>query len=273
MNQAPIGVFDSGLGGLTSLGILHDLLPGEDLVYFGDTARVPYGTRSRSIILSYAHQDISFLLSKGVKAILAACGTVSSTLTGEDTARLPVPYLGVVEPAAAAAEKATRNGHIGIIGTTATVSSGSYQAALLRLRGSLRLSLQPCPLFVPLVENGHFAAGDALAVLAASQYLAPIREAGVDTLILGCTHYPLLREVLQEEMGPEVLLIDPGREAALTLKNQLQEAGQLSNKKEGGTIRYYVSDDAEHFGEMAKLYLGLAHEGPVEKIFIEDYQR
>ncbi len=267
MDKRPIGVFDSGLGGLTAVRELRRLLPGEDIVYFGDTGRVPYGTRGSTIIRQYARQDIAFLLGRGVKLILAACGTVSSTLLPEDTAGLPVPYAGVVEPTARAAAEATRTGRIGIIGTAATIRSGSYERLLHTLRPGVSTIARACPLFVPLVENGHIAPNDAVSGLVAEEYLAPLRKAGVDTLILGCTHYPLLAGVIGQAMGPGVALIDAGREAARAVKAKLA-AGSLLNEA-GGGVRYYVTDSTDQFAAMADRCLDGGTHGPVEHIPIE----
>ena len=219
MDNRPIGVFDSGLGGLTGVRELRRLLPGEDIVYFGDTGRVPYGSRSHETILQYARQDIAFLLSQNVKCIMAACGTVSSTFPAEEAARLPVPYMGVVTSAARQAARATHSRRIGVIGTAATIRSHSYELMLRRLVPGAEITARPCPLFVPLVENGYVdgSAPDRqqVARLVIAQYLEEVRAAGVDTLILGCTHYPLIAPAIARVMGPGVSLIDSGREGAL----------------------------------------------------------
>ncbi|MFV0352493.1 MAG: glutamate racemase [Oscillospiraceae bacterium] len=272
MNTKPIGVFDSGVGGLTAVRMLRNILPGEDIVYFGDTGRVPYGSHSKKIITSYAKQDIAFLLSKKVKAVLAACGTVSSTLLPEQTATLPVPYTGVVGPTAKAAALATRTKKIGIIGTNATIASGSYQKALEQIMPEAKLYATACPLFVPLVEEGYFLHGDALATLAVQQYLAPLKKAEVDTLILGCTHYPLLQSIIQEEMGSGVTLVDSGKETALFIKGMLNEQGLLNGRETGGTLRCYVSDDPLHFGKIAEMYLGNTRVDEIGYVDIERYQ-
>ncbi|NLW78344.1 MAG: glutamate racemase [Ruminococcaceae bacterium] len=267
----PIGVFDSGLGGLTAVKELRAILPGEDIVYFGDTGRVPYGSRGRDIIISYARQDIAFLLAKGVKIVLAACGTVSSTLLPEEATGLPVEYLGVVAPASAAAARATRSGRVGVIGTEATVASGSYQRALAGIDAGIVCTTAACPLFVPLVENGHFAPGDRMAEWAAEEYLAPVKAAGVDTLILGCTHYPLLAGTIAAQMGPGVTLIDSGREAALALKDRLEAAGLLARTRQLGKADYYVSDEPTRFHQLAQIFMGGADDVPARRIEIEDY--
>lgn len=270
-DNRPIGVFDSGLGGLTAVKQLRKILPAEDIIYFGDTGRVPYGTRGRDTIIAYARQDIGFLLSKNVKTIVAACGTVSSTFPEEESNRLPVGYSGVVQAAAKAAVRASRSGIIGILGTEATIASGSFTRQLQKLLPNVQSVSNACPLFVPLVENGHFAGEDEMATLAAREYLAPIKQAGVDTLILGCTHYPLLADVLAKEMGPGVTLIDPGMQAALSLKETLEMDNLLSGRTGAGTVEFYVSDDPARFGTLAKIFLGEYAGGKVEKINIEEY--
>lgn len=267
MDKRPIGVFDSGLGGLTSVRELRRLLPGEDIVYFGDTGRVPYGNRGSEVIRQYARQDIAFLRGRGVKLILAACGTVSSTYPPGEASGLPLPYLGVVEPTARAAAAATRTGRIGIIGTAATIRSGSYERLLHALQPGVSTVARACPLFVPLVENGHVAPNDAVCSLVAEEYLAPLRGAGVDTLILGCTHYPLLAGVIGRVMGPGVELIDAGREAARAVKARLAADGLLNET--GGSVRYYVTDSTDQFAAMADLCLDGGPHGPVEHVPIE----
>ena len=271
MDERPIGVFDSGLGGLTGVRELRRILPGEDIVYFGDTGRVPYGSRSRETIVQYARQDIAFLLSKNVKYIMAACGTVSSTYPDEEAARLPVPFLGVVGAAAHEAAAATRNRRIGVIGTAATIRSGSYETLLRRLVPGAEIVRRACPMFVPLVENGYVEDGDPVTALVIRQYLTEVRGAGVDTLILGCTHYPLLKKSIGAFMGPDVVLIDPGRVAAHALRETLAARGLLNGRSEGGTAQYYVSDDTGDFAASARLFLGPYSGGSVEQIAIDQY--
>lgn len=196
MDTRPIGVFDSGLGGLTAVRVLRRILPEEDLVYFGDTARVPYGGRSRETLLKYARQDLRFLRSFDLKAVLIACGTVSTTsldvLQGEND----LPVVGVVEPTCRRALAVTENRRVGMIATLASVRSGAYEAVLRRLDPAVEVLCQPCPLFVPLVENGRCFPGDVVIETVAQEYLAPLLTWGADTLILGCTHYPLLEEII-----------------------------------------------------------------------------
>ena len=249
MDTRPIGVFDSGLGGLTAVRQLRRVLPGEDIVYFGDTGRVPYGSRGRDIIVQYARQDIRFLLQQDVKFIIAACGTVSSTYPPEEAARLPVPFTGVVGATARAAVDATRNRKIGIIGTAATVRSGSYAAIIRDMMPDVQIFARACPMFVPLVENGRVHRGDVVIETVVKEYLTPLKDAGVDTLILGCTHYPLLEEVIGDFMGPDVTLIDSGAEAANLASTQF-------DPNEGtGTTQYFVSDDPQGFDQLAELFL------------------
>ena len=237
MDNRPIGVFDSGLGGLTGVRELRRRLPHENIVYFGDTGRVPYGSRSPETILQYARQDIAFLLSKDVKCIMAACGTVSSTYPAAEAEKLPVPYLGVVDAAAREAAFSTRNRRIGVIGTAATIRSRSYEALLRRLVPGVEITARPCPLFVPLVEAGYVdhSAPDKQEItkLVIAQYLTEVREAGVDTLILGCTHYPLLKSMIGEFMGPGVTLVDPAMTAPTIWSGCSPSAGCAPAMKAG----------------------------------------
>lgn len=267
---APIGVFDSGLGGLTAVRELRRILPGEDIVYFGDTGRVPYGTRGVDVIVRYAKQDIAFLLEQNVKYVMAACGTVSSTLPEAYTRTLPVPYTGVVQSAAAAAVRATRTGLIGVIGTPATVKSGSYNAAIAALMPGARIVATACPLFVPLVENGRFRPGDTVIETVAREYLTPLRDTGIDTLILGCTHYPLLAEVIAGVMGSGVTLIDSGASAARALRQALSDKGLLAQRA-SGTLTLYASDQPQDFGALAPQFLRRPLEGAVLPVDIERY--
>lgn len=270
MDTRPIGVFDSGLGGLTAVRQLRRVLPGEDIVYFGDTGRVPYGTRGRDIIVQYARQDIRFLLSRDVKFIIAACGTVSSTYPPEEAAKLPVPFTGVVGATARAAVAATHNRKIGIIGTAATVRSNSYAAVIRDMLPDVQIFARACPMFVPLVENGYFNDGNPVAKLIIAEYLQELKDAGVDTLILGCTHYPLLHDVVAEVMGPEVTLIDTGEEAAWELKRTLQ-ARQLLSDSESGETTLFASDQPDDFGVMAGHFLQEKLTRPVLPVNIDRY--
>lgn len=269
MNNNAIGVFDSGLGGLTCLKELNKLIPNENVIYFGDTARLPYGTRSRETILEYAHQDIAFVKSKNVKMIIAACGTVSSVLGSGKTADGDVPFTGVLLPAAQAACGMTRNGKVGVIGTEATIKSGSYGKAIRGIRPDVSVIGAACPLFVPLVENGFTARDNKVAQLVAEQYLAPIKKEGVDTLILGCTHYPILRDVISDYMGDSVTLISSGEEAAQYAYNMLMSREMLSDREENGTNTYYTSDSIELFEDNARAFLSSIN-GDVYKVGIDE---
>lgn len=267
MDNRPIGVFDSGLGGLTAVKELEQLLPRESIVYFGDTARVPYGARSRETIRRYARQDMAFLLSQGVKAVLAACGTVSSTARdiGES---LSVPYFDVIAPTAQAAAAATKNGKIGVIGTSATVGSDAYRQALLRLDYRLEVFSQPCPLFVPLVENAFVSPQDEVTRLTAERYLAPLRERGVDVLILGCTHYPIIAPTISSVMGAGVTLINSGKEAAKALCRSLTKEGSLT-EQDLPSHSFFVTDTPENFTGVAELFLGHSVQGRTQRIDVD----
>lgn len=251
MDNRAIGVFDSGLGGLTAVRQLHRVMPNESIIYFGDTGRVPYGSRSRNTVLKYARQDVAFLKEHHLKAIVIACGTVSSQVLGDIKSENTLPIVGVVEPTCYAAMQATKNNRIGIIGTKGTIRSGSYEAKLHTLDPSVHTIARPCPLFVPLVENGRFQPHDKVTQLVVEEYLTDIRDFGVDTLILGCTHYPLLRDAIQEFLGDQVTLIDSGAEAAKYVQRFLDPAEQRQGKTE-----YYVSDDPDSFDEHAEMFLG-----------------
>lgn len=271
MDKRPIGVFDSGLGGLTAVRQLRRVLPGEDIVYFGDTGRVPYGSRAHDTIVQYARQDIRFLLSQDVKFIIAACGTVSSTFPPEEAAKLPVPYTGVVGAASRAAVAATRNRKIGIIGTAATIRSGSYAAVIRDMMPDVEITAKACPLFVPLVENGYVNDGNPVTRLIIEEYLTQVRDAGIDTLILGCTHYPLLKKMIGDFMGDSVTLIDPGKLTAIATARALEDLGLASGRRDGGTVRFFVSDTPEGFDEQERLFMGDCAGGDVEQIAIENY--
>ena len=269
MDARPIGVFDSGLGGLTAVRQLTAGMPDETIVYFGDTGRVPYGSRSRDTIRRYARQDAAFLLSPDVKMVIAACGTVSSVAAdlGES---LPVPFLGVLTPTARAAAAATKTGKIGVIGTTATIRSGSYRRALAAIDPTLQVFDRDCPLFVPLVENGRFRPGDTVIETVAREYLTPLRDTGIDTLILGCTHYPLLAEVIAGVMGSGVTLIDSGASAARALRQALSDKDLLAQRA-SGTLTLYASDQPQDFGALAPQFLRRPLEGAVLPVDIERY--
>ena len=267
--NSAIGVFDSGLGGLTAVKELAQFLPHENIVYFGDTGRVPYGNRSRETITRYAMQDARFLQSKDIKILIAACGTVSS-VAGDLGQEFHIPYTGVLKPTAVTAAKTTRNGKIGVIGTTATINSSSYKKAIQRINPDLQVFQQDCPLFVPLVENGFIDRNDIVVRTVVERYLAILMENQVDTLILGCTHYPILRDVIADVMGENVALIDSGRETARYALHLIEKYHLANPQKEHGTCEYYVSDNLDNFSKIAGIFLGKAVSN-VQQIKIEHY--
>lgn len=270
MNNKAIGVFDSGLGGLTAVKELMKVLPNENIVYFGDTGRVPYGDKSRQTILKYALQDIEFLKSLNVKMILAACGTVSSIIE-ESNVNIDIPFTGVVAPTAAAAASATRNNKIGIIGTTATIKSGAYKRELLKINSELQIFEQDCPLFVPLVENGFIEKDNKATLIIAEKYLTGLRNKKVDTLILGCTHYPIISEIISRVIGSDVKLIDSGKEAAIFAANALSFSECLTERKTNGSCTFYVSDTVNSFSKSAGLFLQQNVSQKVKMIDIAKY--
>ena len=271
MDVRPIGVFDSGLGGLTAVRELARIMPEEDLIYFGDTGRVPYGGRSKEILVRYARQDVAFLRTFNPKAIVIACGTVSTTALDVLREENDIPIFGVVGPAARAAAQLTKNGRVGLIGTRASIRSGAYERALDGLRPGVEVTARACPLLVSLVENGRFHPGDIVAETVVGEYLAPVKAAGADTLILGCTHYPLLREVIGAYMGPGVALVDVGEQCARWVKKRLEWDGLRNQRPGAGRHRYYVSDSTGDFSALASIFLGEDVTGGVEQIDITAY--
>ena len=271
MDLRPIGVFDSGSGGLTAVREIRSILPSENIIYFGDTSRVPYGSRSAEILLRYARQDVGFLRTFDIKALVVACGTVSTTALPQLQAEsCDLPLLGVVEPSCRRAAAVTRSKRIGLIATAASVRSGAYERTIAALDREITVVSRACPLFVPLVENGRFRRGDAVIETVAREYLTPLREAGIDTLIMGCTHYPLLAEVIGDIMGPDVTLVDAGAEVARALKRELTEKELLAERRDGVTT-LYASDRPEDFGVLAETFLGQPLTAPVRPVDIERY--
>jgi glutamate racemase len=254
-----IGVFDSGVGGLTVHAALRRLLPNEQLVYLGDTARLPYGSKSPQVITRYALNNAAFLQQFDLKLLVVACNTVSATALPALSEALPVPVLGVVEPGVAAA-LSTGAEHLGVIGTPGTIRSGAYQRAIARKAPDVRVTFASCPLFVPLAEEGWTAGEVPIAV--ASRYLSGLRSAGVQTLLLGCTHYPLLRGAIAAAMGPGAALVDSAETSAAAAARLLEERDLLSDASieaggaGGGGERFFVTDLSEQFGTMAERFLG-----------------
>ena len=271
MDNRPIGVFDSGLGGLTAVKTLRQILPEEKLIYFGDTARVPYGGRSKETLLKYARQDVRFLRSFDLKAIVIACGTVSTTSLDTLQAENDLPIVGVVEPTCRRALLVTQNKKVGIIATLASIRSGAYEAMLRRLDPAVEIIGKPCPLFVPLVENGRISRGDVVIETVAREYLTPLKNAGVDTLILGCTHYPLLTDVIGDVMGPGVELVSAGEESAFELKRMLKARELRADERRRGETEFYVSDRVEDFERTASLFLQEDLRHTARRIDIERY--
>ena len=255
MDQRPVGVFDSGVGGLTAVRELRNLLPSENIIYFGDTSRVPYGGRSEEILLKYARQDVHFLRSFDIKAILVACGTVSTTCLPKLQRENDLPILGVVEPACRRAVELTRNKRVGLIATAASVRSGAYETSVAGMDPSVEVVAKACPLFVPLVENGRYKPGDVVIETVAREYLEPLKATGIDTLILGCTHYPLLTDVIADVMGPGVTLVSAGEESAFELKRLLKADGLRAEETRQGEAEFYVSDQPEDFERIASVFL------------------
>jgi glutamate racemase len=271
LDNRAIGVFDSGMGGLTTVREMAKQMPGESVVYFGDTGRVPYGGRSRDTILRYARQDVAFLRSFDLKAIVIACGTVSSTALSELSAEQDIPVFGVVGPTALRAAQVTRNNRIGLIATRATVRTGAYERVMRHANPMAETFAMACPLFVPLVENGRTQPGDIVVETVVKDYLTPMKEAEVDTLVLGCTHYPLLTEVIQNFMGPEVTLLDSGAEVVRQVRERLHASGQEADAARRGNCRWFVSDTTDSFIELASRFLGRSVTEPVSQVAIERY--
>ena len=248
-----IGVFDSGVGGLTVVRELIRQLPSENIVYFGDTARVPYGIKSEETVIRFSIENILFLLKQDVKLICIACNTVSSLALPVIKNHFRVPIVGVLSPGVREAVYATQNKRIGIIGTKGTIKSRAYEIEIKQLDPEVKVTALACPLFVPFAEEGWTQGEVVLAV--ARHYLKPLKDAGVDTLILGCTHYPLLKPVIQKVMGKDVVLIDSAQQVAMEVKKILATEGLL-NKGKIGKRQFYVSDNPEWFSGLAKRFLG-----------------
>src|SRR5262245_46099785 len=263
MDSRPIGVFDSGVGGLTVLRTLEAALPGESFVYLGDTARVPYGPKSKETVVRYGIEAARFLEKHGVKRIVVACNTVSSVAMDEVLAEATVPVIGVIVPGAKRAVKVSKGGRIGVIGTRGTIASDAYPRAILELRAGTVVISQPCPLFVPLAGEGW--TDHAVTREIAETYLAPLREAKVDTLVLGCTHYPLLKDTIGKVMGKDVALVDSAESVAAEVRESL---GDDRAEQENGARQFYVTDAPAPFLAIAERFLG-RQVGPIWRARIE----
>jgi len=261
-SEQAIGVFDSGLGGISVVRAIIDLLPHEHLVYFGDTARVPYGSKSEETVVRFAHQISSFLREKQVKMIVVACNTASAVALESLQKRFNIPIVGVIKPGSEAAVKASKHKRIGVIGTASTIRSGAYRAAIRALDPEMEVTVQSCPLLVPLVEEDWPHDGVVTQVL--ESYLSSFKIQKPDSLILGCTHYPYLKSIIQEVVGPSVRLVDSGEETAARVKQVLEELDLLNPEiGDPGKHKFYVSDFPQKFEETASRFLGR----PLDKLF------
>lgn len=266
MNNRPIGVFDSGVGGLTVYRAIKQRLPNERVIYLGDTARIPYGTRSPSTVRRYAHQDAAFLIKHDVKMMVVACNTISSVALESLTEKFPVPVLGVIEPGAKMAVKQTRNGRVGVIATEATVESCAYQKAIKKIAPEVEVFAQACPLFVSLAEEG-WSEHEATRLIA-QEYLEPLVASGIDTLVLGCTHYPILRRTIQSIVGTGVRLLDSGECAAAEVEQiiSLDTEGLAADSLTKESDIFCVTDSGQRFCRIANLFLG----NPIEHLVAVD---
>jgi glutamate racemase len=253
MNSRPIGAFDSGIGGLTVVKEIMELLPNEGLIYLGDTARVPYGNKSRETVIRYSRECASFLLEKGIKLLVAACNTASALSLEVLAEEVGVPVVGVVEPGAKAALEATQSGIIGVIGTPSTISSGVYLRAIAGRRPEVKVISRACPLFVPLAEEGW--TDNEVARLTSATYLGDLKEQGIDTLVLGCTHYPLLKGVIARELGDNITLVDSARATAQEVKGLLDSNGLLSQRASPDQHLFFLTDVSSMFIEVGKNFL------------------
>ncbi len=251
--ERPIGVFDSGIGGLTVLKALTELLPGENFIYLGDTARTPYGTKSPEVIIRYSRENAEFLLAKGIKLLVVACNTASAVALETIARDTAVPVIGVIEPGAEAAVKASKSGRIGVIGTEATIASGAYTQALKRLRANAEIYTRACPLLVPLVEEGW--TDNEIALRTVEYYLASLKESGIDTLLLGCTHYPLLKDVIGRVIGPSVRLVDSATATAQAVRRVLSRYGLLRPERKGEQI-FFVTEMPDRFARIGRRFFG-----------------
>lgn len=252
-DQRPIGIFDSGVGGLTVVGEIWKCLPAENIVYFGDTARVPYGTKSKETVTKFSVENVEFLMKHDVKLVLVACNTASSLSLDFLKRCFRVPMIGVIGPGAREAVSVTRSGRVGVIGTNATISSGAYETAVKKINKNIDVYTTSCPLFVPLAEEGWVDKKVACDI--AEIYLKPLKAKRVDTLVLGCTHYPLLKNVIKKVMGPKVSLVDSAREVAKEAKELLDASGTLNRSRSSGDHKFFSSDEPARFIKMGEHFL------------------
>lgn len=269
MSWKAIGIFDSGVGGLTVLREIHKALPQEDTVYLGDTARVPYGTKSPETVVRYAHEITEFLVSRDIKLLVVACNTASAVALDSLKDVFPIPIVGVIEPGARRAVAVTKSGRIAVIGTEGTVKSSAYTKAIKRLAPEVQVVTRACPLFVPLAEEGWV--DNEVARLTALSYLQGLREEGVDTLVLGCTHYPLLKRVIGETVGMDVKLVDSAEETARTVAEILADGNLLRPAVEQGNHHYFVTDVPAGFIRVGNRFLG-GKLGDVYQVNLEQFR-
>lgn len=267
MSWRAIGIFDSGVGGLTVLRELVRALPQEDTIYFGDTARVPYGTKSPDTVIRYSQEIASFLTTRDIKLLVVACNTASAVALPTLRRMLSIPVVGVIEPGARRAVEVTRSNVVGVIGTAGTIRSSAYSRAIKRLNPQISVLAKACPLFVPLAEEGW--TDNEIARLTARQYLDEVRTAGVDSLVLGCTHYPLLKKVIAETMGAGVTLVDSAEETARTVARILHDKNLLRPQAEIGNHHYYVTDVPAGFIRVGNRFLG-GRLGDVYQVSLEE---
>lgn len=267
MDKRPIGVFDSGVGGLTVVKQVMKVMPNENIVYFGDTARLPYGSKSKEAVTKFSKQNVRFLLTKEVKAIIVACNTASSNSLEELHRTFDVPIFGVVDAGVAEALRTTQNKKIGVIGTAGTVRSGAYENMICRKDDQMKVFSRACPLFVPLAEEGW--TDNEVARLAAEKYLAELMEKDIDSLVLGCTHYPLLKRCIGTVVGENVKLVDPAKATAKQVKLFLQEKGILNMEETLGKRLFYLSDYTDMFYSICQKALKQGY--TAEIIDIEQY--
>ena len=252
-NESAIGVFDSGIGGLTVLQKIIETLPKENTVYLGDTARAPYGTKSVETVLRYSFENTEFLVQKGVKAVVVACNTSTAIALTQLRDSLSIPVIGVIEPGVRRAIKSTKNKKVGVIGTEATIQSGAYTRALKEADGGVEVYSRACPLFVPLVEEGW--TDNDVVEMTVKAYLGSLKQSGIDALILGCTHYPLLKKAIREFIGNAVRLVDSAEETAREVENTLKKA-VLTRRNGKGIHSFFVTDAPDRFIEVGRRFLG-----------------
>jgi glutamate racemase len=254
LHRKPIGVFDSGIGGLTVARALFELLPNENIIYLGDTARLPYGTKSKETVILYSIECLKFLLSKKVKMIVVACNTASSVAVPFLQKITKLPVEGVLNPGSKSASERTKNNRIGVIGTLGTVKSNAYKKAIKKINPSVNVYSQPCSLFVQLAEDGW--TDNKIALLTAQEYLKNLNKCNIDTLILGCTHYPILKNTISKVVGKNVTLIDSGEETAKSVKRTLEDKNMLNTQKKKGAHKFFVTDFPNNFKQISERFLG-----------------